>query len=182
MHHILILTCSIWLVSCLMEPTLLYAQTFDTSNGHAEVEGATSVTTYTGASDQLEGIVDLNADTLYFELPLKSIKTGISLRDQHMRDALEVEKYPKTRFSGKIIDGFPQKGETVQTSVRGDYTIHGVTKQIEITGTIKWQDGQLLIKGSFPVKITEYDIEPPTVMFMSVYDEHEIRVDVTLTQ
>lgn len=165
-----------------MVPNLLIAQTFETSNGHAEVEGATSVTTYTGESDQLEGIVDLNADTVYFELPLKSIKTGISLRDQHMRDALEVEEYPKTRFSGRIVDGFPQKGKTVQTTVRGDYTIHGVTKQVEVTGSVKWQGDQLLINGSFPIKITDYDIEPPTVMFMSVYDEHEIRVDVTLKQ
>lgn len=182
MRTFLFISFSICLISFVSTPYALLGQPFETSKGHAEVEGATSVTTYTGETDQLEGAFDLNADTLYFELPLKSIKTGISLRDDHMRDALEVDKYPKTRFSGKIVDGFPEKGETVQTTVRGDYTIHGVTKKVEVTGTTKWQGDRLMIKGSFPIKITEYDIEPPSVMFMTVYDEHEIRIDVTLKQ
>lgn len=170
------------IVLLVVVPSSIYGQVFRTYGSDAKVQGATSMSSYTGETDQLKGTINLNADTVYFELPLKTIKTGIKLRDKHMREALEVKKFPKTRFSGQIITGSPQKGETVTSTVKGDYTIHGVTKQIEVTGTVEWKDDQLIVNASFSINITDYGIERPTVMFVSVYDKHEISIDATLNR
>ncbi len=59
-----------------------------------------------------------------------SITTGDEARDNHLRtaDFLEVEKYPEMTFTSTEI--LPKGAEYV---VRGDLTLHGVTKPVELT-------------------------------------------------
>ncbi|MEP6659692.1 MAG: YceI family protein [Acidimicrobiales bacterium] len=59
-----------------------------------------------------------------------SITTGDGARDNHLRtaDFLEVEKYPEMTFTSTEI--LPKGSEYV---VRGDLTLHGVTKPVELT-------------------------------------------------
>lgn len=48
-----------------------------------------------------------NNSELYFEVDLRTIDTGIGLRNRHMRDNyLETDQYPFTFFSGKIGNRF----------------------------------------------------------------------------
>jgi len=59
-----------------------------------------------------------------------SIETGAPDRDTHLRsgDFLEAEKYPELTFANARVVG--QKGATF--TVRGDLTIKGVTKEVEL--------------------------------------------------
>lgn len=59
-----------------------------------------------------------------------SIETGAPDRDTHLRsgDFLEAEKYPELTFASARVVG--QKGATF--TVRGDLTIKGVTKEVEL--------------------------------------------------
>jgi hypothetical protein len=61
----------------------------------------------------------------------KDFRTGISLRDDHMFDRFEINKYPKA-----ILKMKPVKMEGSQTFT-GSFTLHGVTKPIE--GKIKFE-------------------------------------------
>lgn len=59
----------------------------------------------------------------------KSIDTGISKRDDHLRspDFFDVAKYPDISFEATSIS---------DTKVLGKLTMHGVTKEVELTPTI----------------------------------------------
>ncbi|MBO3697510.1 YceI family protein [Roseivirga sp. E12] len=64
-----------------------------------------------------------------FVIQAKSIDTGISDRDDHLRskDFFDVEKYPEIVFEGTSIE---QIGEAYE--LHGNLTMHGVTKAVEI--------------------------------------------------
>jgi len=63
-----------------------------------------------------------------------SVDTREDQRDGHLRSAdfLEVEKYPTITFRSKTISG---SGDTF--TVRGDLTIHGVTREVELEATFE---------------------------------------------
>jgi polyisoprenoid-binding protein YceI len=61
-----------------------------------------------------------------------SIDTRDEQRDAHLKSAdfFDVEKFPSMTFTSTRIAGTPDEFE-----VHGDLTLHGVTKQIVLTGT-----------------------------------------------
>ena len=79
--------------------------------------------TVTIGEDQLDSSVEVTIGTA-------SITTGDENRDNHLRtaDFLEVEKYPAMTFTSTEI--LPKGSEYI---VRGDLTLHGVTKPVELT-------------------------------------------------
>jgi polyisoprenoid-binding protein YceI len=160
----------------------LKAQVFKTDSGHAEVKGSNGMVDYTGVTKQLKGTVNLNTDSINFQLPLKTLKTGNSLRDDHMLSTLEAEKFPKAKFSGKIISDFPGAGESEKVTVKGSFTIHGQTKTIKVSGKVKRTAKLLKIKGAYPLKITEYGMERAGFWFTKINDKHTIKVNVTLNK
>jgi polyisoprenoid-binding protein YceI len=160
----------------------LQAQVFKTDTGHAEVKGSNGMADYTGVTDQLKGTVNLNTDSVNFQLPLKTLKTGNSLRDDHMLSTLEAEKFPKAKFSGKIITDFPETNNSRKVTVKGDFTIHGQTKTIKVSGKVGRSNKTLQIKGGYPLKITTYGMERPGFWFTKINDKHTIKVNVTLNK
>lgn len=160
----------------------LKAQVFKTDTGHAEVKGSNGMVDYTGVTDQLHGTVNLNTDSVNFQLPLKTLKTGNSLRDDHMLSTLEAEKFPKAKFSGKIISDFPETNNSRKVTVKGDFTIHGQTKTIKVSGKVRRTAKMLKIKGAYPIKITAYGMERAGFWFTKINDKHTINVNVTLNK
>lgn len=157
-----------------------YAQTYATSSAHAEVHGSISVApNYKGTSDQLEGTINLEKGTLDFSVLLKTLKTGNSTRDKHMYGALEVSKYPKVTFEGTIEGLNPKLGEKQKVTVAGAFTLHGQTKHLEIPGTVERTAGGLKFTASFSIMITDYGIERPSKLFLTVDDKHIIEVSGT---
>jgi polyisoprenoid-binding protein YceI len=79
-------------------------------------------------------------------IQVKSVDTGIAKRDDHLRspDFFDVEKYPDIKFQGERVE---KHGESY--AMIGKFTMHGVTKDIEIpfsvTGPVKDPWGQMRI-------------------------------------
>lgn len=76
---------------------------------------------------------DITKSTVEVKIAAKSIDTGINQRDEHLRtaDFFEVEKYPEITFKSKQII---KKGKVL--TLVGDFSMHGVTKEISFPFTI----------------------------------------------
>ncbi len=129
---------------------------------------------FTAKSSDIKGSITQNADGSVsaekIEIPLAQLKTGMGLRDEHMKDKyLEVGKYPNaiiTNAKGK--DG---KG-TATLEVRG--------KKTEVSGTYKIEGDEVLVK--FPINITNYDIGKVKYMGVGVKDEGQIEARIPLAK
>jgi len=129
-----------------------------------------------------------------FDVDLASVKTGISLRDQHMREQyLETDKYPKAVFeltrvvsaeSPKLIDG-----KAIQLMLEGNFSVHGVTKLIQIPATVTYMKeseatrsrlpGDLLhIEAAFTIMLSDYSIKRPQFVILKLDEAQKINVDL----
>jgi hypothetical protein len=55
--------------------------------------------------------------------------------------------------------------------------IHGVTRDIEIPGTAEMKDGKLLLKSKFMVKLKDYNIKIPTLVWQNIAEEVQVTID-----
>jgi polyisoprenoid-binding protein YceI len=96
---------------------------------------------------------------------LKNVTTGITLRDEHTKKHLEVDKYPEAVLvSATGKDG---KGE-------GVVKIHGVERSVK--GTYEINNDKLT--ANFPLKLSEFGIEGIKYMGVGVQDEVQLTVTV----
>jgi len=64
-------------------------------------------------------------------------------------------------------------------TAKGKLTIHGVTKDIDVPGTIEVQGKKIQMKSKFKVKVADYNITIPQVVFQNIAEEVEVNVDFT---
>jgi polyisoprenoid-binding protein YceI len=156
--------------------------------------------TIVGKTAEVKGYITVNPADISgsakakFEVNLDSLKTGIGMRDQHMREQyLETAKFPKTTFElTKVVtasqNALEDKKE-ILLSAEGNYTVHGVTKVITVPLTITYfkeseetkprLPGDLLhISGSFTVLLSDYGINRPQFVILKLEDKQKVDIDL----
>jgi polyisoprenoid-binding protein YceI len=114
--------------------------------------------------------------TLTITVPLGNLKTGVDLRDEHTKKALEVDKYPTTSLAVARADlKFPAAGADSAGDAHGKMTLHGTTKDVTFHYAAKNQGGTISVSGSTRIKMTDFGINPPTYLGVGVKPD----VDVT---
>ncbi len=81
--------------------------------------------------------------------------------DHFNEDYIESTKYPKADFKGKIININEinlTKDGTYPTKVKGNLTIHGVTKEIATNGTIEVRGSKVIAKSKFEIFLKDFNI------------------------
>lgn len=169
------------LLSLLSGNGTLFAQIYGTQTGNAMFEAETPLNSYKGESDNLQGIINLATGNLAFRVPVKSLKTGNDKRDEHMYELLEVEKNPDVIFEGKIMGDFDLDKKSEQTvKVQGDFTLGGTTRRTTIPMKVKLSSNGLQLNASWSLLITDYNLERPSFLFITIHDEHDLSVDALL--
>lgn len=96
---------------------------------------------------------------------LKSVKTGMGLRDKHTQDYLKTKEFPQAVLV---------KAEGENGKGTGVIKIKGIEKPI--AGTYKVQGKDLLAE--FPLKLSEFKIEGIRYMGVGVKDDIVVKVKV----
>lgn len=158
-----------------------YGQAYMTESGHAEFDSSVPLHSFTGESDYLMGKINLANSVVDFYLDVTTLKTGIGKRDKDMLETLEAEEYPFAEFYGKLTTPFDPERETPQkVTVEGEFTIHGVSRERSIEGTLEPTSEGLLLTSSWTINIEDYDIDPPGILFYRVSENIDIRIEATL--
>lgn len=138
---------------------------------------------FEGVTDNIDGYLiydgeDIAANSsLYFETDLRTIDTGIGLRNRHMRENyLETDKYPMAQYKGKITKAEKKPNGEYEVEADGDMSIHGVTRNLKVKGVIIDQGDGLKIRTNFIVKLSDHKIDIPQVMFMKINEEMKLEL------
>lgn len=170
-------------VTCLtfLSPVVLSAQSFVTEEGQAEFTSSVPLHSFTGTSNHLRGLIDLDENLVDFYIDLQTLDTGNGKRDRDMYSTLETDQYPFAEFTGSFQTPFDQEStEEQNVTVTGDFTIHGVTQSIEVDGILQKQNNELHLEASWILNLDDYEIEPPGILFYRVDEEIEIRIEAEL--
>lgn len=127
-------------------------------------------------------------------VPINNIKTGIDLRDEHLRSEmwLNAAKFPTAEFQLTGIKNPSSNslndGQRVKATLVGKFSVHGVAKDIEIPATLTYfkesertkakAPGNLLVASAdFDIKLADYGVKIPDMVVGKVSDEVQINVN-----
>jgi polyisoprenoid-binding protein YceI len=132
----------------------------------------------TADNKKASSIINTATGDIAFSIPIKEFQFAKSLMQEHFNEKyMESETYPKATFQGKV-NGFDPKATGIQNvTATGKLTIHGVTKDVDIPGTIEIKDNKILAKSKFIVKVADYKIEIPQLVFQNIAEQVEVTVD-----
>lgn len=179
----------VWIILVLgLTSFMVNAQTNYKQTGAITIAGTSTMHDWTMTSKEVtyQADFELNADgtptklnTVSVTLPAESLKSGKGAMDNNAYKSLKTDKHKQITFQ---LTSSKLNGKTITCS--GNLTIAGTTKPVDIDVTYEVKNGSLVCKGSRKIKMTDYNVEPPSFMFGSVKTGDEITVtfDVTLSQ
>ena len=121
---------------------------------------------FSAKTSDIKGSAKMEGDTLVAKnvvVNLKTLKTGVELRDKHTQKHLDTTQFPEAILS--IAKGKGGKGQ-------GKLKIKGIEKVVK--GTYKVEGNE--VKAKFTVKLSDFDIKDINYMGVGVEDEVTIHV------
>jgi hypothetical protein len=124
------------------------------------------------------GIFNAATAEIVFSVPIIEFKFDKALMREHFNEKyMETEKFPKATFQGKIagIDAASAAPQSVRA--QGKLTIHGVTKDIDVPGTVILQNSKWQMNSKFMVKLEDFNIARPQILWKNIAEEVEVTLD-----
>lgn len=93
---------------------------------------------------------------------VRSLKSGKTLMDEIMHDNLKVETNPTIKY--KLTEWTPKDrkaGDPLQFDTKGELTVAGVTKPIDMVVTLTPDGDKLKATGTKELKMTDFGMKPP---------------------
>jgi hypothetical protein len=141
-------------------------QLYMTRNGFIGFYSKTALEDIAAENNQVYAVIDLAKKNLAFTLLMKAFIFKKDLMQSHFNENyVESDKYPKANFSGSYTgDLIPEKNGTYPVTVKGNLTIHNVTRPIEKPGRFEVANGKITGYADFTVKPEDFDIKIPSIV------------------
>lgn len=134
-------------------------------------------------TDQISDPNNLGTDhnaTITVGIKVEGFECGRSRMNRDLNEALKSDEFPQITFTLKnataitipddIDNGF-------EIEVDGSLTVAGVTREISFKSNgFIMDDGRIRAVGGKQIKMTDFNVEPPTALFGMVKAEDELRV------
>lgn len=173
---VLLLSCS-----CLS----LFAQhIFSTTKGKVSFFSDAPLEDIQADNSKIAAIINAETNELVVQMRIIDFEFPNKLMQEHFNENyLESEKYPTSVFKGKIKEKSDLTvAGTYQVNAEGTLTMHGVSHPVLIPGTVVSDGNQLKLDFKFPVKLDDYKIEIPTIVFSKIAEVVEVSGSMVLVK
>jgi polyisoprenoid-binding protein YceI len=150
----------------------------------------------TGISKAVSGNVFFDLETLELASSRivadpRSFQTGISLRDEDLRDQFfEAARWPEIVLSVQKLSRFSRNslpnGEQVQADAQALFTVHGVTRTLTFPVELTRRDAEgktsVTVKGHFDVPLADYQIRRPSRLFLKLGEVAQVHFEATFVR
>lgn len=162
------------------------AQKYLTKTGKVTFFSSTPMENIEAFNNEAASAIDTKSGDIVFQVPIKSFKFEKALMQEHFNENyMESDKFPRAEFKGKIADlsnvNFSKDG-TYNVKSNGKLTIHGVTKDVSIPGTVVVKGNTATVNSKFNIKTADYNIAIPAVVEGKIAKNIEVTVNSVLTQ
>lgn len=155
-------------------------QTFNFEDKRNQVKffSTTPLEDITGISNAVKGKVSLNVSDIKtmkgsISIPVSSINTAIELRNEHLQSEnwLDAANFPEISFTIKAVSDIKETADNkIEAKVTGDFTAHGVTKEVVADVSLTYLDaseqtaqfapGDLLgVQAKFNILLSDFNVE-----------------------
>ncbi|GAB3986860.1 YceI family protein [Spirosoma daeguense] len=115
-------------------------------------------------------------ESIAVSMKVSSFDSDNNNRDSHAMEVLDGIKYPNVTFSSSDV-----KAEDNKLVAKGTLTFHGVPKPVTLQANRKDENGKMILTGEFPVSMSDYKIERPSLMGMKTEDGMMLRFNLVFT-
>lgn len=194
-------------LSILGTASIAYAVARDfaiTNQGGSRIQFVSDATleTITGVTSNVSGAIHIDpanvaGATGRIAVRTDSIRTGIDLRDEHLRSDtwLNAGRFPEIVFQLTRIEGATTlaPNQTVNATVHGHFTLHGVTRDVSARAQLRYvpvtdemrtahiSGDTVRVQASFQVRMTDFGISIPAIVQLKVSNEIEVNVTLRAT-
>jgi polyisoprenoid-binding protein YceI len=168
------------------------ARSFQIDGGQAQFVSEAPLERITGNSAKVRGALTLDpaqpgAARGEVRVAVASIRTGVELRDEHLRGAswLDSGRFPDAIFSiGSVTGGALVPNQASELNVSGTFEVHGVKRDLSTTARVRYTPGPaggrdgLRIQASFVVQLEHYKVSIPSIVALKVAKNIRVNVDL----
>ena len=169
-------------------PSVVKAQTFSIvpQSASINVHGTSNVHDWNMKPTKVTGELGLNSSkqisAITIKVEVKSLKSGNGIMDGKTYDAFDYKKNPYIVF--QLTDASQAKltENDTEVTLTGNLSFAGATRKISIKAVGKiTKSGEYQLKGTVPLKMTDFKMSPPTAMLgtMKTGDAVTVKFDVT---
>ncbi len=171
---------NIIILSLALLPMLSFGQKYRSDKSYIRFFSEAPLENIEAVNKEGTSIFDVESQQIAFSIPITGFQFEKSLMQEHFNENyLESDKYPTATFQGKIT-GFKTDGTGKQkATATGKMKIHGVEKKVDIEGEILLDKDKAVLTSKFPIKVADYDIEIPKVVFYNIAEVVEVTVEFT---
>ena len=142
----------------------IQAQKYMSQNGVISFFSSTPVEDIEAINNQVSAALNTENGEIASALLMKAFNFEKALMQEHFNEKfVESEKFPKSTFKGQIVDfeNLNLNDKPQKVKLKGTLTLQGVTKDIDVEGTMSKANSVMDLKFQFDVLVADYDIQIP---------------------
>ena len=131
-------------------------------------------------SGQLTGAADVTGVRGLVEAPVATLKTGNGKRDKDLNKSMESDKFPVLRFEVARVSRTGGTEDSLSVILHGALLIHGVTRNVDLPGTVQLTGSTARVRTDFPLNLKDYQIGGLSKMLgmLKMYENIEVHTDL----
>ncbi len=168
------------IIGCILLTSSSFCQKYSTEKSKVTFFSDAAIEDITATITKAISIFNIESGEIAFSIPVKEFEFAKSLMKEHFNEKyMETEKFPKATFQG-TIQGY-QLNVTGQQAAKanGKLSIHGITKEVEVQGTVDIGKETVHLQSKFKVKLDDYGVPRPQLLWQNIAEEVEVTIDFT---
>jgi polyisoprenoid-binding protein YceI len=110
-------------------------------------------------------------------VPLGTLSTDNGVRDKHLKDRLEVTKYPTAELSvSKAALKIPAEGQNSSADTDGTLKLHGQSRTVRFHYEAKRNGNAYHVDGKMRVNFNQFGVEVPSYLGITVKPDVDVAV------
>jgi hypothetical protein len=125
-----------------------------------------------------KGVCDAGQCDFLIAVPVKTFDSGDSNRDIHMLQATRGGQFPLVSVRTKLPETALAAGGAIHVDLEIQFagqTAHYTQVEFQLTE----QKGKMRISGTIPATVSDFKIDPPSLLSIAIKNEIPVRVDMT---
>ena len=148
---------------------------FLTKNGMISFFSKSPIENIKAENNQVLSIVDLSKGQMAIAILMKSFMFEKALMQEHFNENyVESDKYPKATFKGNLLDFDKITGSETVIAIKGNLTIHGVTKEMTIEALTKKTAAHIEMTGDFFINLADFDVKIPSIVKNNISEKIKV--------
>lgn len=164
------------------------AQSLSLNNAASElkIEGTSNLHDWEMVAEQVKGTMQVTLEEgrltqinqLDFIVVAESLKSGKGGMDKNAYKALDTKKHKDITFTLEAVDKLEcSSNTTCVITAKGALSIAGTTKPIEITFNASNSNNNIILSGSYSLKMTDFKVDPPKAMFGAITTGDDLKIN-----